>query len=261
MFTGYRKTFLVKSIDLAPSSSVCVRAICDMCGEERCVRRAMYRDLCKRCCQIVSKGTPEQRALHSRISTERFAEQGNRDKARESASRRWGRPEEHRKASESQLRRFENPQERISLGNSIRRGWRAKPLQIEAARMRMLGKSGPRSPSWNSNLTQEERIRGRKYPEYAHWRQSVFIRDDYTCQVCSTRGGSLAAHHLNSYADYPDLRVDVSNGVTLCKSCHDEFHRIYGNHHNTRSQFLEYLASKRLGVSIAEGAFLMLTCV
>ena len=58
--------------------------------------------------------------------------------------------------------------------------------------------------------------------EYRNWRKAVFERDNYTCQniFCGKRGGYLEAHHIRSYAEHPELRLEISNGVTLCRSCH-----------------------------------------
>ena len=56
--------------------------------------------------------------------------------------------------------------------------------------------------------------------EYKIWRKAVFARDNYTCLICGKVGGLLNAHHIRSYAKYPSLRHDVTNGVTLCNSCH-----------------------------------------
>jgi hypothetical protein len=60
----------------------------------------------------------------------------------------------------------------------------------------------------------------RALPEYAEWRRAVFERDDYTCRTCGARGVRLEAHHIKPYASHPELRLDVSNGIALCKGCH-----------------------------------------
>jgi hypothetical protein len=71
--------------------------------------------------------------------------------------------------------------------------------------------------------------RDRLTPEYRQWRTEVFVRDDYTCQTCGQRGGTLNAHHRQSYVGHPHLRTELNNGITLCKKCHDAIHRIGGN--------------------------------
>jgi protein gp37 len=57
------------------------------------------------------------------------------------------------------------------------------------------------------------------------WRISVFERDKYTCMDCGDkRGGNLEAHHIKEYAKFPALRHEISNGKTLCKTCHKKAH-------------------------------------
>jgi len=53
----------------------------------------------------------------------------------------------------------------------------------------------------------------------------VFERDEHTCQDCGQRGGKLNAHHIKSYIDHVELRLDVDNGITLCCDCHKLRHR------------------------------------
>ena len=83
--------------------------------------------------------------------------------------------------------------------------------------------TGPKSPSWKGGRV-AEKLRDRGRLEYREWRRSVFQRDDYTCQECGIRGTKLHAHHIKPYAEFPDLRFDVGNGVTLCLSCHGVVH-------------------------------------
>lgn len=68
----------------------------------------------------------------------------------------------------------------------------------------------------------------RKTPQYAAWRTAVFERDGYRCAICGEVGGRLNAHHIKPFARYPDLRLDVDNGITLCEECHKEVHRKKG---------------------------------
>jgi hypothetical protein len=59
----------------------------------------------------------------------------------------------------------------------------------------------------------------RNMPEYAEWRKAVYQRDNYTCQECGAQG-KIVAHHIKQWAHHPELRFDVSNGLTLCDDCH-----------------------------------------
>jgi len=77
------------------------------------------------------------------------------------------------------------------------------------------------------NILMEEKLANgsRNYPEYLEWRSNVFARDKYICQKCGARGVEINAHHIKSFKDYPDLRTELSNGITLCKYCHTEEHK------------------------------------
>lgn len=99
--------------------------------------------------------------------------------------------------------------------------------------------------SYNHNITDEEREKGRFTEGSKQWREDVYERDNYTCQCCGdNKGGNLNAHHLNSYHWDKEHRIDINNGVALCKKCHDEYHKIYGYKNNTIAQFKEFLFNK-----------------
>ncbi|MEY3429422.1 MAG: hypothetical protein RI930_249 [Pseudomonadota bacterium] len=65
------------------------------------------------------------------------------------------------------------------------------------------------------------------------WRYLVFKRDGFVCQAknCFEKKG-LHAHHIKEFAKYPELRLEVSNGLTLCKSCHNKIHSKRGKNDN-----------------------------
>ncbi len=60
---------------------------------------------------------------------------------------------------------------------------------------------------------------------YIKWRTTVFERDKYTCAICGKVGGELNAHHIRPFATNEKLRLDVDNGITLCKECHKRVHK------------------------------------
>lgn len=59
--------------------------------------------------------------------------------------------------------------------------------------------------------------------EYRAWRRHVFHRDKYICQECDATK-NLQAHHIKPWEDYPELRYEKSNGITMCQSCHSKVH-------------------------------------
>jgi hypothetical protein len=78
---------------------------------------------------------------------------------------------------------------------------------------------GGKNPNWKGGR-KTERQRLMEQVEYKLWRSSVFVRDDYTCQMCLVKGGKLTADHIKPWALYPELRYAIDNGRTLCESCH-----------------------------------------
>ena len=101
--------------------------------------------------------------------------------------------------------------------------------------------SGENNINWDFNKTPEERERKRKYPEYTQFVKVVLDRDGYTCQCCGQEHGDLEVHHLDGYNWCKEKRTDDTNGITLCRNCHYNFHSIYGKKHNTKEQFEEWI--------------------
>jgi len=81
---------------------------------------------------------------------------------------------------------------------------------------------GERHFNWKGGVSGENK-KIRDSFEYRMWRKAVFDRDDYTCQVCGKRGCVLNADHILPFSMYPDERLNVDNGRTLCVPCHKVF--------------------------------------
>jgi len=83
--------------------------------------------------------------------------------------------------------------------------------------------AGNKHWNWKGGISVENhRLRRRK--EYQRWREAILKRDNYTCRLCGYKGEKLIAHHIYSFSQYPELRYDVSNGITLCPTDHAKIH-------------------------------------
>ena len=71
--------------------------------------------------------------------------------------------------------------------------------------------------NWANGKTPELR-RLRNLSPYREWRQLVFDRDDFTCQICGEKE-NLRANHIKRFINNPELRTETSNGITICQNC------------------------------------------
>jgi len=78
-------------------------------------------------------------------------------------------------------------------------------------------------PNWKGGCDTDNRLL-RKTCDFQAWRKKVFERDNYTCIICGERGGELNPHHILPFADYPQYRFDIDNGMTLCREHHYNLH-------------------------------------
>lgn len=141
---------------------------------------------------------------------------------------------------------------RLNLGNQYAKGQKHTDEWKEAMRLRMLGntqgfvkgKPSPRKgkksrfPAWNkgkkfpeqsgenhwnwkkvrNNIIEKHRFRGSV--EWKNWRNSVFERDNYTCQNCGEKGVYLEPHHIIPLRENLIGMYEIGNGITLCSPCH-----------------------------------------
>ena len=98
-------------------------------------------------------------------------------------------------------------------------------------------RTGINHPNYNPNLSEEDRIYKRNYPEYVNMVKSVLARDNYTCQCCGKKSDAdMEVHHLYGYASYPEYRLDQTQALSLCDNCHISFHNWYCNKHGIKNK-------------------------
>lgn len=107
----------------------------------------------------------------------------------------------------------------------------SKKKMSDARRGRFRGEN---HPGWKGG-TDVFRESVRNLYESKKWRSDVFERDNWTCQTCGVRGAALEAHHIKPFYiirnEYNMKKVEdalgckelweITNGVTLCKGCHN----------------------------------------
>lgn len=79
--------------------------------------------------------------------------------------------------------------------------------------------TGENNSQWKGGITPINKAI-RESIEYEEWRKYCMERDNFTCVECGIIGGRLEVDHIKPFSLYPDLRLELSNGRTLCKPCH-----------------------------------------
>ena len=118
-------------------------------------------------------------------------------------------PEQIKKIKDARAKQVITLEHRIKISEGLKKAYE-KGVRTDIKEKKKFWKGGI--------IAETKRIR--KSFEIRLWREAVFARDDWTCQECRVRGGELNAHHIKSFAWFPELRTAIDNGVTLCKKCH-----------------------------------------
>lgn len=133
----------------------------------------------------------------------------------------------------------------VVRGSDLRRGSTESCgcLQKERSAKHAKEQKGINHYRYRHDLSDKDRLISkdrRLVGPYKSWCKFVYKRDNYTCQQCFKIGGKLCAHHIYNWADYPELRFDLDNGITLCNTCHKLFHHLYGIKNNNLIQLNEF---------------------
>ena len=144
--------------------------------------------------------------------------------------------EKARKMSSEKLKGRKKPEHSAKL-----KGQKRSPEQIEAQRQKLIGRKysiehrlaisagqikaieeGRHHWKVNDNThPHQERCQLR----YKIWKEEVKKIKGNKCKMCESTE-RLHVHHIESYKDFPEKRLDPHNGEILCIRCHMRHHRL-----------------------------------
>ena len=96
-------------------------------------------------------------------------------------------------------------------------GYQSKRCHSCSAKISIRARVGEKHPRWKGGITPINKLERTKFREIMQ--KQEFKRDNYKCVFCGN-GGNLQVDHIQSWADYVELRFSLENCRTLCMSCH-----------------------------------------
>jgi len=149
--------------------------------------------------------------------------------------------EQKRKISETLRGRHPSEETRRKMSEALKERipWiKGKKHSNETKRKMSQTRKGMKNSNWKGGITPTLLLL-RNSLKYKEWRQSCFIRDNFTCQKCGVIRGNIEVHHKKSFTKLvkeatgymPLFSIyyacilyvpmwDINNGITLCKKCH-----------------------------------------
>jgi len=129
--------------------------------------------------------------------------------------------EETKKKISNAVRGFKHTEEAKRKISKIKMGVKQTEEHKRKISEALKGKyCGEKNHRWNPNR-EEVRYDRRNDPEYKQWRKQVWIRDNWKCKINNQDcKGKIKAHHILPWRDFPELRYNINNGITLCQAHH-----------------------------------------
>ena len=255
-FTNFGDGVSVKIKDLSNGSNAIITVKCDYCGDNYTLAYVTYthrKSKDKDCCgKPQCTGQKAKEIIKNKYDVNNIRELdwvnekiNSTNLERYGCKNPFGNSKVIEKIKKSNLEKygFEHNSQTEEWKENFSK--KMKQFYIEHPEKKLIKEKNPR---WigDAKYKRDERAT----LEYNEWRKQVFNRDNYTCKCCgmkriSADQPSLNAHHIYNFADNPNLRTDINNGITLCEICHNNFHKKYGKNNTTANQLKEFISQFR----------------
>jgi hypothetical protein len=163
--------------------------------------------------------------------------------------------DEHRRKISDSNSKPHSEERKLNISKS-HMGKKLSDEHKDKIRQKFIGlRVGSNHPMWKGGSS-IMRNRLRQTFEYKNWRNNIYKRDVYVCQMCNNKDKKLNAHHietfysitkkynLNTYDDFINCIFlwDIDNGITLCEKCH---HSIKNREENYEEKFKNIIYEKK----------------
>lgn len=200
---------------------------CKRCKQERTVRYSQYRYIqtghssgyCGSCALILNPPVRRRKNYKHSEATKQKIGASNSVTLKGRRPTHLYAPEIRAKISQKLTGRKLSPEHRLKCAN----GKIGKKLTAEHRKKLSVALKGEKGYWWRGGIAEKNNAL-RRTVEYKLWREAVFRRDEYKCRQCKVVGGRLNAHHIKPFALFPELRLSIDNGATLCSKCHTTVH-------------------------------------
>lgn len=109
----------------------------------------------------------------------------------------------------------------VGLSNRGNKHNLGRKLSEEHKRKIGFAHTGEKNHKWIKDRTKLVKRQKRGDSAYCYWRKEVWLRDNFKCKIANPDCvGRIEAHHILSWSDFPELRYQINNGITLCHAHH-----------------------------------------